>query len=354
MPLLSSSQPYELFPVRQARSRPGSVRVRPPGPDRQGTGLFFSTQNPTTSLQRSTSRMNQVEGPVQATEPRTKSRESLPLAQVDSRTSLVGDTPAYERGFGGFPSPVALAGRFANAVAPRHIAELKRKLTLDADHVYIPIKYAEGDRPNQNTSTGLSRTITGNSLHRRVAPVQEEEIQDTTLQIATTPRAPLAPPHMFTLPESGSISVPAHLRHPAPRPTSGTSSTATSQQGWIGDLNHGMMKTVRYIKEGVLRVGRNSAFNTDDLSDEQLADLGGMEFRALQALSWIVGIVRNSGSLLHALTNPACTQYFVGTQVICATVFMVYLYTTDKYDPVFAEQERVVSKAWLVGVILGV
>lgn len=37
-------------------------------------------------------------------------------------------------------------------------------------------------------------------------------------------------------------------------------------------------------------VGPNSTF--DELTEEQLEELGGVEFRALNALLWIVGIVR--------------------------------------------------------------
>ena len=59
----------------------------------------------------------------------------------------------------------------------------------------------------------------------------------------------------------------------------------------MSELHEEVMKKVTYLKHGVLKVGRNSDFNTDELTDDQLEELGGIEYRALRALSWIVGLV---------------------------------------------------------------
>jgi hypothetical protein len=40
-----------------------------------------------------------------------------------------------------------------------------------------------------------------------------------------------------------------------------------------------------------LFVGRNSDFRTDSLTDEQLAEIGGVEYRALQFLAYLIPIV---------------------------------------------------------------
>lgn len=63
--------------------------------------------------------------------------------------------------------------------------------------------------------------------------------------------------------------------HPAPKP-----------EGKDDELK------MRWLHKGLelegLSIGRNSDFHTDELSDEQLEALGGIEYRALSALSWIV------------------------------------------------------------------
>ena len=47
-----------------------------------------------------------------------------------------------------------------------------------------------------------------------------------------------------------------------------------------------------WLKFSGLIVGRNSDFRTETLSDEQLEDLGGAEYRALRWLSYLVPMVR--------------------------------------------------------------
>ena len=51
----------------------------------------------------------------------------------------------------------------------------------------------------------------------------------------------------------------------------------------------GAAKPVQYISFKAI-VGRNSVFK--DLTDENIEELGGVEYRALSALVWIVPVVR--------------------------------------------------------------
>ncbi|KAF8647560.1 hypothetical protein AX16_006617 [Volvariella volvacea WC 439] len=74
--------------------------------------------------------------------------------------------------------------------------------------------------------------------------------------------------------------------------------------------------------------GRNSDFHTDELSDEELEDIGGVEYRALRLLSYLVPL------------------YFVGTQVIAFLLFGPWISVTSQYDPVFDAQPRVIKKPW--------
>ncbi|TBU58845.1 TrkH-domain-containing protein [Dichomitus squalens] len=93
---------------------------------------------------------------------------------------------------------------------------------------------------------------------------------------------------------------------------------------------------LKWLSEGLsdLVIGRNSEFNTDELSDEQLEELGGIErtcrYRALRMLNWIV------------------ISYFIGTQLVSFTLFAPWLSTTHAYDDVFNSQFRLVNKSWYV------
>ncbi|KAG7087410.1 hypothetical protein E1B28_013378 [Marasmius oreades] len=77
-----------------------------------------------------------------------------------------------------------------------------------------------------------------------------------------------------------------------------------------------------------LIVGRNSDFKIDDLTDDQLEEIGGVEYMALRWLSHLVPL------------------YFVGTQVITYLLFGPWISATNEYDAVFDAQPRNVQKPW--------
>ncbi|KAI0358915.1 TrkH-domain-containing protein [Trametes cingulata] len=77
-----------------------------------------------------------------------------------------------------------------------------------------------------------------------------------------------------------------------------------------------------------LVIGRNGDIHTEELTDEQLEELGGIEYRALRLLSYIVIL------------------YFIGTQLIAFILIAPWLSTTHTYDSVFAAQPRLVNKSW--------
>ncbi|KAF8509485.1 cation transport protein-domain-containing protein [Gautieria morchelliformis] len=83
-----------------------------------------------------------------------------------------------------------------------------------------------------------------------------------------------------------------------------------------------------WLKFDGLVVGRNSLFHTDRLTDEQLEEIGGVEYRALRLLSYLVAF------------------YFVGTQVISFILFAPWLSSTHEYDKVFEAQPRLIRKSW--------
>ncbi|KAG8931124.1 low affinity potassium transporter [Tulasnella sp. 417] len=298
---------------RPTIGQPGiAVVTASPGPRRQGTGVLFSS-GPTWASNVSrpgggeegipASLANQVQHPE-------------PLGPFDPQLRAA---PTYERRFGGFPGPLTLGARFAQRLAPKQYADLKRRLTLDPSGIYAPIS----DPSKQGeASTAIERTRTegGASVRRR------REATQATEEVFSPPlpeRPPLAPPHMQSTNNDGPI--PPHLRFERPS----FSESDDSSTGILTDIGVEVKKTVLYLKHGILKVGRNSAFlNTDQLTDEQLDELGGIEYRALRALTWIVGL------------------YWVGTQLTMFIIFVIYLYTRSEWDYLFENQPRLVPKAW--------
>ncbi|KAJ6542799.1 potassium transporter [Mycena capillaripes] len=87
-------------------------------------------------------------------------------------------------------------------------------------------------------------------------------------------------------------------------------------------------KEVPWLSFDGLVVGRNSAFRTETLSDEQLEFIGGVEYRALRFLSYLIPF------------------YFIGTQLFAYILFAPWLSVTKKYDEVFTAQPKLVQKPW--------
>ncbi|KAI0802967.1 cation transport protein-domain-containing protein [Irpex lacteus] len=75
-----------------------------------------------------------------------------------------------------------------------------------------------------------------------------------------------------------------------------------------------------------LIINRNSDFDTEELDDEELERLGGLEYRALDFLSWLVIL------------------YFIVIQLISIVLIAPWLASTHDYDDVFASQPRKVNK----------
>jgi len=107
-------------------------------------------------------------------------------------------------------------------------------------------------------------------------------------------------------------------------------------------------KSVPYISFDAV-VGRNSHFY--DLREEELEELGGVEYRALSMLLWLVPLVGPEAPIL----TPKCwdterlflSQYFVGIQLIAFTVIAPYM-ALSRWKPVFASQIRPLSSSWSV------
>jgi hypothetical protein len=96
-----------------------------------------------------------------------------------------------------------------------------------------------------------------------------------------------------------------------------------------------------------LSIGRNSDFNTELLSGEQLKVLCSVEYCSLRILSYIVIIV---GVLFIRLIAPTYNnpQYFLGVQLISFVCITPWLNSTSRYDSLFQNQFRLVRKTWYV------
>ncbi|KLO13675.1 TrkH-domain-containing protein [Schizopora paradoxa] len=101
--------------------------------------------------------------------------------------------------------------------------------------------------------------------------------------------------------------------------------TQTLQSAGVGAMG-GDVKLQRYLTFDAI-VGRNSKFHL--LTDENLQELGGVEFRALTALLWIVG------------------GYHIGSQLIAFTIIAPYI-STGRWRSIFKvpNLHRYVSPVW--------
>jgi hypothetical protein len=73
----------------------------------------------------------------------------------------------------------------------------------------------------------------------------------------------------------------------APLPTT-LVPTTTRDSEFVGPT-----RKVPWLTSAIINVGRNSRFNTDELTDEQLEEIGGVEYRALRVLGYLVAGVRH-------------------------------------------------------------
>ncbi|KAL0952812.1 hypothetical protein HGRIS_007037 [Hohenbuehelia grisea] len=105
-------------------------------------------------------------------------------------------------------------------------------------------------------------------------------------------------------------------------PPANTEATTGPQGFWR------QMKKASWLNFDGLVVGRNSDFHTETLSDEQVEEIGGVEYRALRLLSYFVPF------------------YFVLTQLFAYILFAPWLSSTTRYDGVFDAQPRLVQKPW--------
>ncbi|CAA7262705.1 unnamed protein product [Cyclocybe aegerita] len=128
----------------------------------------------------------------------------------------------------------------------------------------------------------------------------------------------------------GGFPGPAHLVHEvlkltAPHATRNLQRKMTMPM--ITTLEADKTPWARQILNGLV-VGRNSDFRTDSLTDEQLEEIGGAEYRALRLLSYLV------------------PTYFVINQLCAVLLFLPWLTVVKTYDGVFESQFRLVSKSW--------
>lgn len=171
------------------------------------------------------------------------------------------------------------------------------------DH-YIPDRVlAESPTISQNTQR--EAIIGQNSFHRR------QTIRARTLGLNTvglgdrhetryTIPAPVKPAHTglggFPLLSKlghllvDTLRLPVRLEHPH---TLLTRETTHESKDWSSSVKE---HVVSWLPDGFggLVIGRNSRFFTEELEDERVEQIGGVEYRALRFLSYFVGAVSSS------------------------------------------------------------
>ena len=81
----------------------------------------------------------------------------------------------------------------------------------------------------------------------------------------------------------------------------------TDTTDWTDDLEALGDKMKSYVKHTVLFVGRNSFFHLEDLTDDELDDVGGVEFGAIRVLGWLVPLVSRYASIQMCQSSCRCS-----------------------------------------------
>ncbi|KAF9458719.1 cation transport protein-domain-containing protein [Collybia nuda] len=87
-------------------------------------------------------------------------------------------------------------------------------------------------------------------------------------------------------------------------------------------------KTLTRSTRSGITVGRNSDLHIEEMTDEELVEIGGTEYQALRLLSYLIPI------------------YFLSVQLFAYILYAPWLSSTTKYDAVFEAQPRLVQKPW--------
>lgn len=137
--------------------------------------------------------------------------------------------------------------------------------------------------------------------------------------------------HETRVNDSGGFPGPIHLVNMlAKRAAPGLHGQIKRKMTMIPSVQTLDEKKTPWLSFSGLVVGRNSDFRTESLSDDQVEQVGGAEYRALRLLSYLV------------------PSYFVGCQLISFLVFGPWMASSGgkTYEAVFAAQPRVVNKVW--------
>ncbi|KAJ8690660.1 hypothetical protein PTI98_012069 [Pleurotus ostreatus] len=158
---------------------------------------------------------------------------------------------------------------------------------------------------------------------QRMAPTAYRKLQRSlTLPYTTTLNGSPAP--IVSSPIVSSPIVSSPLARHSPLNGELIREDETPMEKFIADINTKLVTWLSFP----LKVGRNSYFRVDELTDDQVEEIGGAEYRALRVLSYLV----------------PC--YFVLTQVFAYILFVPWISVTHTYDGVFEAQPRTIQKPW--------
>lgn len=118
--------------------------------------------------------------------------------------------------------------------------------------------------------------------------------------------------------------------------------TLISQLNAAGGSVGGQARTVPYLRFDTV-VGRNSVFH--DLTQEKLEELGGVEYRALTALLWIVGAVSGAQVDWDLLDLIVPLQYHLLFPLVLFVIIAPYV-SQSQYKSVFSGQLAYVNPVW--------
>ncbi|KAG8932610.1 low affinity potassium transporter [Tulasnella sp. 418] len=183
---------------------------------------------------------------------------------------------------------------------------------------------SEADRIRPSLGTGMPQTYTTHTMHTTRTRTTIRDQSRIRLQDRGFGGFPM-PHHII-----GQIvhKVFPNLERTVTRTMTIPRTATYTSQAWGPGTADGVgmsnSRTVPYISFDAL-VGRNSVFH--DLTKENIEELGGVEYRALSALLWLIG------------------GYHIAVQLLGFIIIAPYI-SQDRWEPAFQSQPRYISPPW--------
>ncbi|KDQ24184.1 TRKH superfamily [Pleurotus ostreatus PC15] len=313
-----------------------SLRLRPP----TRRGALLSLQRMRTMLPNSISsaKVTQADAEKEITDSPFSIGNPTGLPNATDVVILTEPTPRptglTSFGFGN----VSYEGERRSADIDRIMSDDARTFTSSPKAASVALSPPSPTSPTSPDDPGFPRTISFSSAVRPGLPHSGSRDMPRRGMTILTPNHHVSPPsddpsgkHVAKYKNHGGFPGPVNLAQMALQrmaPTAYRKLKRSLTLPYTTTLNGSPAPILVTWLSFPLKVGRNSYFRVDELTDDQVEEIGGAEYRALRVLSYLV----------------PC--YFVLTQVFAYILFVPWISVTHTYDGVFEAQPRTIQKPW--------